>query len=228
MLWTDLGERYLVESLTEKGHAIIGLAGDIFSDPAEGDEDAAREVTKQAEDRIIRTLDLDGVTEALESAFGSDYWDSFAKRCIGCGICTLMCPTCHCFDISDVSSMGTIRRERTWDTCQTEYYTIHASGHNPRPVKSYRQRNRIYHKFLYMGKNLEVLGCVGCGRCISGCPVNIDIIEVIEGVKECREAVACREAKAAADQDSCAVIEDCPEEMADGGIGLKASQEEEQ
>ena len=184
MLWTDLGDRYLVESVTGKGEKILELGGDLFTDASESDEDAAQEVTKKAEKSIVRTLDLDGVTEALENAFGSDYWEEFANRCLGCGICTLLCPTCHCFDINDVITKGKGWRERTWDTCQTSYYSVHASGHNPRPEKSYRQRNRIYHKLLYMGKNLEVVGCVGCGRCISGCPVNIDIIEVVEGVKE--------------------------------------------
>jgi len=184
MLWTDLGDRYLVESCSDKGNAIFESGGDLFSDAVAEDEEEAKNVTQKAEDLIVRTLDLDGVTDALENVFGSDYWEGFAKRCIGCGVCTLLCPTCHCFDINDITTKGNSWRERTWDTCQTSYYTIHASGHNPRPEKSFRQRNRIYHKFLYMGKNLEVIGCVGCGRCIAGCPVSIDIIEVIDGVKK--------------------------------------------
>ena len=196
MLWTDIGDSYFVESLTDKGHAILEQGGSLFTEADEAEKAAATDTKLNAEETFTRHFELEGVAEGLENAFTSDYWEEFAKRCIGCGICTLLCPTCHCFDINDVITKGKAWRERTWDSCQFPYYTIHASGHNPRPAKNFRQRNRIYHKFLYMGKNLDVIGCVGCGRCITGCPVNIDIIEVVEGVKalkrpECGEAPEC-------------------------------------
>ena len=184
MLWTDIGDAYLVESVTEKGKAILEAGSGVFKDAADGQAKAAEEAKESGRKSISRTLDTSGIKEALSGTFESQFWDRFAQRCLGCGICTLLCPTCHCFDINDIVSRGEGRRERTWDSCQYEYYTLHASGHNPRPAKKHRQRNRIYHKFLYMDDNLDVLGCVGCGRCISGCPVNIDIIEVLEEVKE--------------------------------------------
>jgi len=187
MLWTDIGDSYLVESLSDKGTAILEAAGDLFTDAGSDDEEVAEAAKKEAEDSIVKVLDTNGITEALEKLFGSEYWEGVAQRCIGCGICTLLCPTCHCFDINDVVVKGEGWRERTWDSCQYPYYSVHASGHNPRPIKRHRQRNRIYHKFLYIDKNLGVIGCVGCGRCISACPENIDIIEVTEGAKE----VAC-------------------------------------
>lgn len=187
MLWTDIGDKYVVEPLTEKGESIISSGEDLFSDAGDEDVTAASECKETAEAGIMRHMSLDGVRDALEKSFESPYWEEFANRCIGCGICTLLCPTCHCFDISDIASKGKAWRERTWDTCQDPYYSVHASSHNPRPGKTSRQRNRIYHKFLYMDKNLDVIGCVGCGRCISGCPVNIDIVEVVEGVKEACE-----------------------------------------
>jgi ferredoxin len=184
MLWTDIGDSYFIESLNEKGNKIISLGKNFFKNATAEKKKKAQDVQKQAEKSIVRKFEKDGISNALEGNFDSDYWDQFSKRCLGCGICTLFCPTCHCFDINDIISKGNGWRERTWDSCQYDYYTIHASGHNPRPAKKYRQRNRIYHKFLYMNKNLDALGCVGCGRCISKCPVNIDIIEVVEGVKE--------------------------------------------
>lgn len=184
MLWTDLGDRYLVESSGEKGNSILSAGGDIFIDAPTADIETAREKHEKAEAAMGRTLAIEGLPEALEATFDSPYWEGFSKRCMGCGTCTLLCPTCHCFDINDIITMGKGWRERTWDSCQYPYYTLHASGHNPRPSKKHRQRNRVYHKLLYTVRNFDMTTCVGCGRCINKCPVNIDIIEVAEGAKE--------------------------------------------
>ena len=183
MLWTDIGHQYLVDSSTEKGNKIIDLGGNLFADAADAEIEQACQAREEASQAIVRTLDIDGLAEALDNGFDQKFWEGFSSRCLGCGICTLLCPTCHCFDINDVSKREGTWRERTWDSCQYAHYTAHASGHNPRPEKKHRQRNRICHKFLYAEKNLCRIGCVGCGRCISQCPVNIDIIEVAEGVK---------------------------------------------
>jgi sulfhydrogenase subunit beta (sulfur reductase) len=184
MLWTDIGDSYLVESLTPKGERILELGSGVFTEAGDAPIKEAEAAKQRGRNAISRTLEVEGVKEVLERTFTSAYWDQFSKRCLGCGICTLLCPTCHCFDINDIVTLGKGWRERTWDSCQYPYYTLHASGHNPRPEKKHRQRNRIYHKFQYMVDNLDVVGCVGCGRCITNCPVNIDIIEVLEGVKE--------------------------------------------
>lgn len=184
MLWTEVGDKYIVESFTDKGEKILESGGKIFSEADEEDERSAEEAKKKAEESIGRKLEIEGLQEALDKSFESDYWEEIAQRCLGCGVCTLLCPTCHCFDINDIVTQGKAWRERTWDSCQYPYYTVHASGHNPRLDKKHRQRNRLYHKFLYMDRNLDVIGCVGCGRCISNCPVDIDIIEVAEGIKE--------------------------------------------
>jgi ferredoxin len=183
VLLTEINDSYLVESVTDKGNKLVEAAGPIFTEAGDTDMQQAAKAKQNAEAAIVKKMNLDGVKEALQNCFESDYWKEFSDRCLGCGICTLLCPTCHCFDISDVISHGKGRRERTWDSCQFEYYSVHASGHNPRPAKKHRQRNRIYHKFLYMDENLGVIGCVGCGRCTARCPVNIDIVEVVEGAK---------------------------------------------
>ena len=118
MLWTDIGDSYLVESFNDKGNNILKIGEGIFTD-ATGDNEASASAAKQkASDAIVRKLDTNGVPEALEGAFDSDYWTEFAQRCLGCGICTLLCPTCHCIDIQDVLTNGKGRRERVWDSCQ--------------------------------------------------------------------------------------------------------------
>jgi ferredoxin len=75
-------------------------------------------------------------------------------------------------------------RIRVWDSCMCSEYTLQASGYNPRPERMNRVRNRVYHKYNYYPKNFDIIACVGCGRCIDNCPVNIDIIDVVTEVKE--------------------------------------------
>ena len=119
------------------------------------------------------------IEKILDQIFENKFWEEIAKRCLGCGICTYLCPTCHCFDIQDEKKGKHGARIRVWDSCMYSEYTKQASGYNPRLYQMNRFRNRVYHKFNYFPKNSQVFGCVGCGRCIIECPVNIDIIETI-------------------------------------------------
>ena len=92
------------------------------------------------------------------------------------------CPTCHCFDIVDEPE-GVTRgtRRRNWDTCQTARFTVHASGHNPRPTKAHRLKNRVGHKFSYYPTLHDgLIACCGCGRCVKSCPVSVDIREIVQ------------------------------------------------
>ena len=129
-------------------------------------------------------MDTKDIVEKLDKIFENELWKNISLKCLGCGICTFQCPTCHCFDIQDETTITNGARVRVWDTCMNPEYTLHASGHNPRPARMNRTRNRVYHKFNYYPKNYNVIACVGCGRCISDCPVNIDIIDVIDQARE--------------------------------------------
>ncbi len=122
---------------------------------------------------------LDSVIQALSDRFEDPLWEAVAAKCIGCAACTFVCPTCHCFDITDESRRGVGRRVRTWDTCAFPKFTLHASGHNPRTAAAQRMRQRILHKFSYYQDNQGMVSCTGCGRCIEACPVNMDIREVL-------------------------------------------------
>ena len=128
---------------------------------------------------ITRQQKTKGVAEKLDTVFENPFWNKVAAKCVGCGTCTYLCPTCHCFDMQDESTLTKGARVRVWDTCMNPEYTLQASGYNPRPGRTNRVRNRIYHKYAYYPKNFDTIACVGCGRCIDMCPVNIDIIDVV-------------------------------------------------
>ncbi len=184
LLLIDLGDRYFVDVVTEKGNKIIEKGQELFSKATDEDE-ALRERSKvEMEEAVTKKLDINGLHNKLGEIFESAFWEKVSQSCIGCGICTYLCPTCYCFDITDETKGNRGRRMRTWDTCMFPGYTVHASGHNPRPEKSYRTRNRILHKFRYYVDKYNITACVGCGRCINHCPVNIDIVELLEGTKE--------------------------------------------
>lgn len=125
--------------------------------------------------------------EAWGSLFDDMYWQRLAERCLTCHACTYVCPTCRCFDVRDqTTSAGPghahIQRLRAWDSCMASAYRRIAGGHDPRPNKSQRLRNRYYCKFCYSPLDFGALACVGCGRCVTACPVGIDISEMLADV----------------------------------------------
>lgn len=182
VLLSNLGNKYLVKSLNAKGDQLIEPMG-WLQDASEKDISNATELTKKALASIQKEISLEGIEQRLEGCFGDEeFWLDYGLKCLGCGSCTFLCPTCHCFDVIDEElpdgTSGT--RVRLWDTCQFPLFTLHGSGHNPRPSGFVRMRHRINHKFNYYPKVLQEIGCVGCGRCIFGCPVNLDFRTVLE------------------------------------------------
>ncbi|MRR22189.1 hydrogenase subunit beta [bacterium] len=165
---------YLADIITEKGFGIISLAPELF-EPASSEIPAITEVKQM--------FVHEKVTEKLATAFEHPFWLENSLRCIGCGACAYLCPACACFDIQDETRGKEGKRYRCWDSCGFGLFTLHTSGHNPRPVQSQRWRQRIMHKFSYMPERNESLGCVGCGRCSTGCPVDMNIAEQLEAIQ---------------------------------------------
>lgn len=125
-----------------------------------------------------------GIPEKLAQMFEHPIWDEVSQTCLGCGVCAYLCPTCHCFDISGNVKGGEGYKFRCWDCCMFSEYTRMAGGHNPRPSKKERVRNRFMHKLCYFQERYGQLLCTGCGRCIAKCPVGMDITAIIEKIKE--------------------------------------------
>lgn len=184
VLFTDIEENYLVEVMTEKGKDFVNDFSRFFSPASSKEIEAKNAKEQEAIGLIKRNLKVEGIEEKMDKMFDHPIWEEYAKKCIGCGICTYLCPTCRCFDMLDESTLDKGARIRVWDSCMFPEYTIHTSGHNPRPARMNRVRNRFYCKYSYFPKNSDVIACTGCGRCIRYCPVNIDIIELMNRVSE--------------------------------------------
>ena len=175
LMLTKLDKRsYLVEAVSKTGEELLNLIACGAPGRPSHDEKALK-LRERAEKMITKRLDVDTTVKVLDNNFDSDYWKDVARKCIGCGICTYLCPTCYCFDIEDEGTS----RLRFWDSCQFTVYSKHATGHNPRDQPYKRYRNRVYHKFVYFKKNFDEVLCVGCGRCKIHCPMKVDIFKIV-------------------------------------------------
>ena len=178
---SDLGDKYLLKILTEKGQELVkGIT--CLTDAGDADISEQKALSRKAEEAIKSKVEIEGIKDkTVLDLYNSEIWSKIYESCLNCGTCTYACPTCHCFDIQDeVFKDGGVRL-RNWDTCMSWLFTVHATGHNPRPSRKERVRQRFMHKFKYIPiKRDGETGCVGCGRCINLCPVNIDIREVVK------------------------------------------------
>lgn len=188
-LLRDAGDGYVVEIVTDKGRAALEGAPLVEIDAASDGAVETVEANKAAaEEKASIGVEPREFVAALEGLFESDVWDQIHEKCIACGACTFLCPTCHCFDIQDEQSGDDGRRLRNWDSCQFASFTLHASGHNPRTTQRERWRQRAMHKLCWYPGKFGPLGCVGCGRCVRDCPTGVDIRQIIKTLEEATAA----------------------------------------
>ena len=180
MLLTDIGDRYYIEVLTDKGKKLVDENRELFAPTLDSDTKEKNTLSREAEDKLKRkVLSCDELQKKMGEVAEHKFWEETSLKCLGCGICTYLCPTCHCFDMQDEVTAGEGRRVRMWDSCMFKEFTLHASGENPRQNRVERLKNRLYHKYKYYPDKFNVTACVGCGRCISKCPVNLDLIDIL-------------------------------------------------
>lgn len=125
-------------------------------------------------------FDAEKVRKYLTEHFDDPIYEEAASTCVGCGACTYLCPTCHCFDIVDEGGPAKGSRVKNWDTCQFALFTLHASGHNPRSNQAVRQRNRVQHKFAIYPNKFGAVLCTGCGNCTRDCSAALGIRPLLE------------------------------------------------
>ncbi|MCL2743794.1 MAG: 4Fe-4S dicluster domain-containing protein [Planctomycetaceae bacterium] len=165
----ELGnDLYEVRCYTEKGKKLF-----------EGLTEESVKTGKTAAPPEIR-FDMERVSKYLSEHFDDSIYSTTSLRCVGCGACTYICPTCHCFDIVDEGGAAKGCRVKNWDTCQFAMFTLHASGHNPRGEQAVRQRNRVQHKFAIYPSKFGAVLCTGCGNCTRECSASLGIRPVLE------------------------------------------------
>jgi ferredoxin len=175
------GPRYLAEAGSPLGSELLDELGG--EEPVDADRQEAGEQRRRAVESMGRTLDTDDIRDLLRTSLEHPRWDEVAERCLTCGNCTLVCPTCFCTSIEDTNDLaGGADRSRVWDSCfSVNYSYIHGGAIRQSPRARYRQW--LTHKLGTWHDQFGSSGCVGCGRCITWCPVGIDITEEVAAIR---------------------------------------------
>ena len=183
LLLEEDGEDWLLRPLSAKGLELAASARAAWTAASADDRERARARARRVAEHVRSGEVARSWAARLEQSFAAPVWSDVARRCVGCSICTYVCPSCSCFDVNDVGGSDCGSRCRSWDSCTFGPFTRHATGHNPRPTQASRYRQRVLHKFSYFplehdGRSM----CVGCGRCVKLCPVGLDVLQAVTTV----------------------------------------------
>ena len=182
-LLDDGGHRFLVQAGSDRGAELLA---ELETVPAtEGNMQQAEAAVENAARQQVRSINNDGIKEVLYQNFEHPRWENVAGRCLTCANCTMVCPTCFCTTVEDVSDVtgDHAERWRRWDSCFTMNFSyIH--GGSVRASAKARYRQWMTHKLASWIDQFGTSGCVGCGRCITWCPVGIDITEEARAIRE--------------------------------------------
>ena len=177
---TDLGDEYLLEIGTSKGASLLWGFNEV-RETEDADFERLNKIMSEKWSHFTYRLDFD-ITELpalLSLSYGNKVWEELGDRCLGCGSCNIVCPTCYCFDVGDDVNFNLCSGShfRLWDSCQLDRFAIVAGGHDFRDTRAARQRHRFFRKGKYLTNKFGVVGCVGCGRCAQACLVHISPVD---------------------------------------------------
>ncbi len=171
---------WLLEAGTEKGRELLAESG--FRAATEEERAHREKLRAEKSGKLQERLLAEGfkfeaaqLQKVIESATQSPLWRRLSEKCVECAACSFICPTCHCFLLSDRGHAPDFLRSRAWDSCSYRDFARLGSGANPRPRRAQRLRNRFEKKFCFFPSELGRPGCVGCGRCIEACAGGLDL-----------------------------------------------------
>lgn len=184
LLLTDLGNRYFVTTGSEVGESLA--RADYFLDATPEDVSSREATLERALAGFKDHFAIDGLMEAMAEKYNDELWDEFWKRCVTCGTCNIVCPTCHCFAVLDKTNSDRTegKRVRVWDSCHFERFARMAGGVDFRAERSSRFKHRLYDKFYYNPIRYGSAFCVGCGRCVKFCQSEIDLRDALRKLLE--------------------------------------------
>jgi|GEM_PF-101897 len=183
----DLGNKFVVEILTEKAKNLLSNVKPLK--PATKEEISRAAKVKRDLSHPCRPLKFHPglLPKLMEIAEDDRIWFDVANRCYSCGTCTLVCPSCYCFDVEDdvsLSNLSNGERIRLWDSCQSEGFALVATGENFRKERSSRVKHRVFRKYYYLANKYGDSFCVGCGRCARQCTAGIDIFDIVSTLSD--------------------------------------------
>ena len=171
-----------LDAKTEKGEALLNAVSALTEDTDTAAVDAQKKLIAERLEKLpLKDLSAEDFGDGKTNEFfNAPEWKELSETCLGCGTCTFVCPTCQCYDIKDFNTGHGVKRFRCWDSCMYSDFTRMAHG-NSRNSQLERFRQRFMHKLVYYPTNNDGLfSCVGCGRCISRCPINMNIVKVMK------------------------------------------------
>ncbi len=188
---TDLGSVYSVDVGTENGERLLAQHART-RDATRDDIGRLNNTLSEKWHRFPYRLEFDSseLPALMAMSYKSKLWDELGDRCLGCGQCTVVCPTCYCFNVVDEVDLNGARgeRDRRWDCCQLEEFARVATGENFRKTLGQRQRHRFFRKGKYLPELFGELGCVGCGRCARSCLAHITPVQVFNTLHKAKAA----------------------------------------
>lgn len=171
-----------MDAKTEKGEKLLNSLADITEDADTSAVCEQKELIKERLQKLpLANLSADKFgADKTKEFFDAPEWSELSETCLGCGTCTFVCPTCQCYDIKDFNTGSGVKRFRCWDSCMYSDFTKMSAG-QPRLTQLERFRQRFMHKLVYYPTNNDGLfSCVGCGRCLSKCPIQMNIVKVMK------------------------------------------------